>query len=54
MQRMGYNGKGPIGKHQEGITEPLDPPSQFSREKIGLGYGHTLPAKQKPNKYQKP
>lgn len=28
---MGYNGKGPINKHQEGITEPLQLPSQFAR-----------------------
>lgn len=43
MQQMGYTGKGPIAKCQEGFTKPLDPPSQFSKDKIGLGYEHTLP-----------
>lgn len=47
MQRMGDNDKEPIGKHQEGITEPLEPPSQFSRDKTRLGYGHNIPPRQK-------
>lgn len=54
MQQMGYNGKGPIGKHQERVTKPLDPPSQFSKDKKGLGFKFTLLPKIIPRKYQKP
>lgn len=44
MQQMGYKGKGPIGKYQEEIIEPLQLHSQFARDKIGLRYDqHVLP-----------
>lgn len=51
---MGYNGNRPIGKRQEGIREPLDPPSQFSKDKRGLGFELTLLPKKVSRKYHKP
>lgn len=44
MQRMGYQGKGPIGKNQEGIIKPIIPHSQHGKDKSRLGYDkHTQP-----------
>lgn len=41
---MGYTGIGPIGKRKEGISEPIEPHTQQTNDKIGLGYGQvTLP-----------
>lgn len=54
MQLMGYNGKGPIEKHWEGVTEPIDPHSQLAKDKTRLGYEHILPPRKTPSKYQKP
>lgn len=51
---MGYNGKGPIGKRQEGIIEPLQLPSQFAKDKTRLGYGQHVSPRQNQNNYQKP
>lgn len=39
MQMMGYTGKGPIDKCQEGIIEPIQPYSQLAKDKYRLGYG---------------
>lgn len=39
MQKMGYEGNGPIGKRREGILEPIQPISIHPNDKTGLGYG---------------
>lgn len=51
---MGYNGKGPIGKCKEGVTKPIELPSQLSRDKIGLGYKLTFLLRKIPRKNPKP
>lgn len=38
MQKMGYEGKGPIGKQHQGISESICPHSQSIEDKSGLGY----------------
>lgn len=38
MEKMGYKGKGPIGKIKEGITKPIQPITMQAKDKIGLGY----------------
>lgn len=47
MQQMGYKGKGPIGKRQEGITKPIQPHSQLTKDKSRLGYGQHIQPIQK-------
>ncbi|XP_059066459.1 vicilin-like seed storage protein At2g18540 [Cryptomeria japonica] len=36
---MGYDGNGLVGKRKEGISKPIQPPSQLPKDKSGLGYG---------------
>lgn len=54
MQQMGYDGKGPIGKRKEGVTEPIDLPSQPSRDKTGLGCELTFLLRNPPRLTTKP
>lgn len=49
MQKMGYEGKGPIGKQHQGISEPICPHSQYTKDKFGLGY---LKSNQKQHNHQ--
>jgi hypothetical protein len=42
MQRMGYQGNGPIGKRKEAIIEPIQPTSMHPKDKIGIGYGKDI------------
>lgn len=39
MRKMGYGGSGPVGKRKEGISKPIQPPSQLPKDKSKLGYG---------------
>ncbi|XP_059077928.1 uncharacterized protein LOC131876522 [Cryptomeria japonica] len=52
MQKMGYDGKGPIGKIKEGIVEPIQPTSSNTREKTGLGYNKKMKEEVTQNLYE--
>lgn len=54
MQRMGCQGKCLIGKCQEGITEPIQPHSQLTKDKSGLGYDQHIQPVQKQDHHQNP
>lgn len=41
MRKMGYGSSGPIGKRKEGISEPIQPPSQLLKDKSGLDFGQS-------------
>lgn len=51
MQKIGYEGKGQIGKHREGILEPIFSHTQSKEDILGLGYSRS---NQKQHTYQHP
>lgn len=51
MQNMGYEGKGPIVKWNECISEPIYPHTQYKEDKSRLGYPKL---KKKQHNYQHP
>lgn len=56
IQRMGYLGIGPLGKHQEGITKPIQLQTKSTNDKVGLGYNPKKKSDQKhvsKSKWQK-
>lgn len=51
IQKMGYDGKGPIKKWKEGIVEPIQPTFSNIRENIGLGYKEEIKEEANHNIY---
>lgn len=49
---MGYLGIDPLGKHQEGIIEPIKLQTKSTNDKIGLGYHLNKPTWQKRKSYR--
>ncbi|XP_059066313.1 uncharacterized protein LOC131857637 [Cryptomeria japonica] len=52
IQRMGYLGTCPLGKHQQGIIKPIKLQTKSMNDKNGLGYHLYASSNQKQNSYQ--